>query len=110
MWGHTGVYCIECRAEWNYTWHTERKGELVICPNCQSKEVAIYPQTIPFAIGGGGPPDYVYNCICGSVFQYPPKHIIDPFEQDIKKLSKVMEITCPFCHRNNKSSWYIPKE
>lgn len=110
MWGRTGVYCLECKAEWNYTWHTERvRDELVLCPNCKSREVAVHSQTVPFAVGGGSPPDYVYHCICGSAFQSPPKvGKIEPFEQDIEKLAKIMEITCPFCKRSNKPNWYIP--
>src|SRR4051812_20151531 len=110
-WGRTGVYCLECKAEWNHTWHTERAvGELCVCTNCKSKEVAVHQQTVPFAAGGGGPPDYVYKCICGSAFQHPPKNInIDPFEQDLTKLAKVMEITCPFCKRSNTKDWHIQK-
>jgi len=108
-WGRTGVYCLDCKAEWNYTWHTERiPGELVLCPNCKSKEVAVYPQTVPFALGGGSPPDCVYHCICGNVFQCRPKKLIDPLEQDVDKLKKVMEVTCPFCKRRNQQDWYVP--
>jgi hypothetical protein len=109
MWGKSGVQCLDCKAEWNYTWTAKNRKDLVVCPNCTSLEVAVLDQTVPFKFGDGRWPEFLYHCVCGAIFQSPPKTTPDPFETNLEAL-KAKEITCLICGRSNKNKWYLPPE
>ena len=102
----TGFKCNECLAEWNVNWGTTDN----VCPNCISDKIKKLNRTVPFKLNDGLPPDYVYHCICGKIFQRQPEIDFDPYIKDIEKIKKHLIIKCPFCKRTNDKelNWYIP--
>lgn len=100
MYGHK---CITCRAEYN--------AISPPCPNCHSWEAHKLTQLVPFSKESGVPPDYVYYCICGKIFQCPRPDNFDVFTKDKEALKEIVLAKCPFCGRHNDhaNNWYIPE-
>lgn len=108
MSGINGYRCSDCSAEWNSM--SPESLWTLSCPNCISEQIVDLKRTVPFCLNDGLPPDHVYHCICGKIFQQQPDTDFNPYVKDMEKVKKQLSVQCPFCKRKNYNelSWYVP--